>query len=147
MANVSRSDSSNTVDSRTDGSRQQTALLLFRTGWAILLIGFPRRFMPSLGLPENGLGATVVRVLGLRHLVQAGAQVGGGSRARRLGVVVDFTHGTSMLLLGGVDARRRRATLLDAAVALSLAVWGLAPTLGFNVEDSDRNEQGARRHQ
>jgi hypothetical protein len=129
MADVSRSQSSNAVGSRTDGSRQQTALLLFRTGWAILLIGLPPRFMPSLGLPEHGLGATVVRVLGLRHLVQAAAQVDGGSRARRIGVVLDFAHGTTMLLLGGVDARRRRATFLDAAVAFSLAVWGLAPTL------------------
>lgn len=122
---------------RADGRRQQTIFLACRICWGVVLTGLPPRVLRSIGFPPHGLSTMVLRALGLRHLIQAGAQVGGGSRTRRIGVALDFAHGTSMLLLGGVDARRRKVSFLDAAVATSLAVWGLALTIRFDAHGSD----------
>ena len=65
-----------------------------------------------------------MRVLGLRHLVQA-AVVGGRGQHVRGGALVDLLHGVSMLLLACIDTRRRKAALLDAGVAFAFAAGGL----------------------
>lgn len=67
----------------------------------------------------------VVRVLGARHLLQA---LGSGSRpgypALALGVEVDLLHTGSMLALGLLDRRRRRAALSDAVIAGGFTIAG-----------------------
>ena len=65
-----------------------------------------------------------MRVLGLRHLVQA-TVVGGRGRRVRSGALVDLIHGTSMLLLACIDTQRRRAALVDAGVAFAFAAGGV----------------------
>lgn len=117
---------SNSPHKRPNAQRQQLLFALVRSGWASLLIGAPPRLLQTAGLPPHGPDAIVVRGLGLRHLVQAGAELAGGPRSLRNGALVDLAHGLSMLVLGGLDARRRKPALVDAAVATGFFAWGLA---------------------
>ena len=64
----------------------------------------------------------VARVLGTRHLVQAGATYSAGSGLHVLGADVDLLHSASMLLLGAVARGHRRAAFTSAAIALTFAV-------------------------
>lgn len=64
----------------------------------------------------------VARVLGVRHLVQAGLTWKAGSGIHVLGADVDLLHCASMLLLAVVDAKHRRAALTTAAIAFLFAV-------------------------
>ncbi|MGA0568609.1 hypothetical protein ACO2Q7_14860 [Rathayibacter sp. KR2-224] len=59
----------------------------------------------------------VARVLGARHLVQAGLTRRAGSGLHVLGADVDLLHAASMLLLGALDRKHRRAAFTTAAVA------------------------------
>lgn len=105
------------------------AFVLVRAGWGLVLLGVPPGLLRSLGVPSGGMGIRVVRLLGLRHLLQAAAQASGRGRGR-VGALVDLLHGMSMLLLAIVDARRRRAALADAVVAGVLLAWGRALSCG-----------------
>lgn len=68
----------------------------------------------------------VARVLGARHVLQAGATLAVGSPvAHAAGSVVDLLHALSMYGLAGLDRRRRRAALGSALVATSAAVLEL----------------------
>ena len=100
------------------------ALSKVRVSWGCFLLVLPSGLTRAVGLPSDKRFMETMRVLGLRHLVQA-AVVGGRSRRALVGVLVDLIHGTSMLLLACVDTRRRRAALLDACVAFSFAAGGL----------------------
>ncbi|MGN6200166.1 hypothetical protein [Humibacter sp.] len=64
----------------------------------------------------------VARVLGVRHLVQAGLTWKAGSGIHVLGADVDLLHCASMLLLAVFDAKHRRAALTTAAIAFLFAV-------------------------
>jgi hypothetical protein len=65
-----------------------------------------------------------MRVLGARHLVQAGAEYRLGGRAREIGIGVDLLHGTSSVIYSVVSPTWRRAALVDAGVATAFAVLG-----------------------
>jgi len=64
----------------------------------------------------------VARVLGTRHLVQAGATYRAGSGLHVLGADVDLLHSASMVLLGALARKHRRAAFTSAAIALTFAV-------------------------
>lgn len=69
--------------------------------------------------------ATVGRVLGTRHLLQALTL--DRTRSRRwlaIGISVDLLHALSMLALAAFGATHRRATVLDAMVAGAWAANG-----------------------
>jgi len=72
----------------------------------------------------------VARVLGVRHLAQAGVTAAvqltdpGSALVLSGGAAVDLVHATSMVALGAVDSHVRRATLTDAAVETTLAMGG-----------------------
>jgi len=105
-------------------SRAQTAFVVARVSWGCLLLVLPLRLVRTLGLPSDRRAIATIRVLGLRHLVQA-AVVGGRGRRIRVGALVDLLHGVSMLLFARFDAPRRRAALLDATVAFGFGAGGL----------------------
>lgn len=64
----------------------------------------------------------VARVLGTRHLVQAGVTASAGPGLHVLGADVDLLHSASMVLLASVARRHRRAALTSAAIAAAFAV-------------------------
>ena len=67
----------------------------------------------------------VLRILGARHLVQAALSAKDPRAVHTLGGTVDLLHAASMLGLGLVDRRRRRAATIDAAVAALFAAGEL----------------------
>ncbi|GAB3611372.1 hypothetical protein GCM10027414_34980 [Humibacter ginsengiterrae] len=69
-----------------------------------------------------GSEVAVARVLGVRHLVQAGATYKAGSGIHVFGADVDLLHCASMLLLAVVAPEHRRAALTTAAIAFLFAV-------------------------
>lgn len=64
----------------------------------------------------------VARVLGIRHVVQAGLTYSAGPDLHVLGADVDLLHSASMLLLAAVARSHRRAALTSAAIAATFAV-------------------------
>ncbi len=103
--------------------RTMTAL---RGGWGVALIAAPDATMGRLGGRRlDDRARAVTRVLGARHLLQAGVEAGGdGRRLLLLGVAADVLHASSMVALAAVDPTRARTCLGDAAVAGSWALAG-----------------------
>jgi hypothetical protein len=72
----------------------------------------------------------VARVLGVRHLVQAGLTVAAQQSDRHSplvlggGAAVDLLHATSMLALGAADEGVRPVALTDAAIETGFAAAG-----------------------
>ncbi|MBG0739891.1 hypothetical protein IV500_10885 [Paeniglutamicibacter antarcticus] len=109
-----------------------SGLELFRSGYGAVQLVLPHLISERVaGLRLDDRAAAVVRVLGARHLLQAvavsavqavaeqGSSLSG--TAHRLGAAVDVLHSASMVLLALADAKRRRAALMDAAVACLFA--------------------------
>lgn len=84
----------------------------------------PRLLAESvIKVPVDRSMATVIRVLGGRHLGQAMVSLRTrSSRMRHVGGVVDTLHALSMVLVGIVSSAHRRAALTDAAVAGTFAI-------------------------
>ncbi|HET9255614.1 MAG TPA: hypothetical protein VFO16_10475 [Pseudonocardiaceae bacterium] len=106
--------------------RTGNPLAALRVGYAALILATPD---PVTGLytrhRADPLTRAVTRLLGYRHLIQ-GILTGGtpSPLVLALGVQVDLAHAVSMLGLAVLDQRRRRAGLIDAAVAGSFALAG-----------------------
>jgi hypothetical protein len=94
-----------------------------RALWGAALLAVPGRVIDSVGGPADTATLIVVRVLGLRHLVQS-ALCGADDR-RRKGAVVDLVHALSMAALAAGARRHRRLAATDACVALAFAGSGL----------------------
>lgn len=103
---------------------------LGRAGYGVALVAVPGLLIGLTGERPGGRACGVARVLGVRHLAQAGITAvtlltdPGGSVVLGGGVAVDLLHATSMVALGAADSRVRRATLSDAAVETTLAMGG-----------------------
>ena len=136
----------------------QTAFVAARVSWGCLLLVVPPGLTGALGLSSDRRAMTTMRVLGVRHLVQA-AVVGGRGQHVRGGALVDLLHGVSTLLLACIDTRRRKAALLDAGVAFAFAAGGLTkrtgdvgasaepqPELSSGVRSDDAAKSSANRH-
>lgn len=71
-------------------------------------------------------GATVIRVLGIRHVAQALTLDRSGSGLwRLLGAGIDLLHALSMAGVAALSREYRRAAALDAALAFGMTVCGL----------------------
>ena len=103
---------------------------LGRAGYGVALVAVPGLLIGLTGQKPGPRGCAVARVLGARHLIQAGVTAAsqltdpGGSVVLGGGAAVDLLHATSMVVLGAVDPDVRRATLSDAAVETTLAMAG-----------------------
>jgi len=114
------------------GGRTTVAWLvtLARAGYGVALIGVPAPLIGLTGQRPGRNACAVARVLGVRHLVQAGVTAAsqfadpGSPVVLGGGAAVDVLHAMSMVVLGGVDPHVRRAALSDAAVETALAMVG-----------------------
>ncbi|TXR52885.1 hypothetical protein [Quadrisphaera setariae] len=96
-----------------------------RATWGTLLLVAPGPVLRLVGEHDpDPRSRTVVRVLGARHLLQAGFSGRTPSRATLAdGAWVDVVHALTALALAAGDRPRARLALLDAVIALS---WGTA---------------------
>lgn len=122
-------------------------ITLVRTGYGVALLCAPQALIRLTGDPVTGqpTGSSrarpsrracgVARVLGIRHLVQAGltavalrAAEPDPSLPLGLGAAVDVLHATTMAGLAAVDRGARRGALADTGVEVMLATAGLIST-------------------
>jgi hypothetical protein len=97
-----------------------------RAGWAIILLTMPERLLRAGGGgPVPAAAVAAVRVLGVRHLLQAcaSAALPTGSVAG-LGALVDTAHAGSCVGIAAGSPRWRRAALVDVLVETGFAVVG-----------------------
>jgi hypothetical protein len=107
-----------------------TVLTLARAGYGVALVCAPLVLIKLTGDSGPRRARGVARVLGVRHLVQAGLTVA-ALRAEpesavllALGAAVDVLHASSMVGLALVDRGARRVALADTGIEVSLAVAG-----------------------
>jgi hypothetical protein len=123
-------------------SRVTTVLTLTRAGYGVALLCAPQALIKLTGDPVTGqpAGASrarpsrracgVARVLGVRHLVQAGLTAAalraepGSPVPLGLGAGVDVLHASTMVGLALVDRGARRVALADTGIELTLAAAG-----------------------
>jgi hypothetical protein len=100
--------------------------LILRAGWGTLLLISPGTVLRLFGGADQGvMPRRVMRVLGARHVAQAGAEWAFGGRARQIGTVVDLLHAATSVGFAFVDPRWRRAALSDTAVTTGFVVLGV----------------------
>jgi hypothetical protein len=118
-------------------------ITLVRAGYGVALVVAPQVLIQLTGDPGTGQPAGVsrarpggracgvARVLGARHLIQAGltavalrAAEPDPSLPLGLGAAVDVLHATTMVGLAAVDRGARRVALADTGVEMALAVAG-----------------------
>jgi hypothetical protein len=107
------------------GKRIRTTAAV-RAGWAVILLTMPERLLRADGGgPVPAAAVAVVRVLGVRHLLQAGASavLPTGSVAG-LGALVDTVHAGSCVALAAGSPRWRRVALADVLVEAGFAASG-----------------------
>jgi hypothetical protein len=107
--------------------RAARGVLLAEAVWGVALVSAPRPVIRWVNASASDPPEVVAaRVLGARHVVQAALIFARPSRARILvGSAISGVHAASMLLLGTVDAPRRRLAACDAAIAGAWCVSGL----------------------
>ncbi|MFE9690243.1 hypothetical protein [Micromonospora sp. NPDC005806] len=98
---------------------------LARLVWGGTLTLVPGRVLRRLGQP-SGLAVETLRVLGVRHLVQAVVTLRRPTPAvLTVGAAADGLHALSAVALAAVDRRQRRVALLDSAIAGGWSVLDL----------------------
>ena len=109
------------------GRRGASVTLVARAAYGAGLLCAPGPAIQlGIGGQPDSRTCAVARVLGARHLAQAGVTAACPSRAVLLtGAGTDLAHAASMLAVAAVDRRKRRASLADAATATTFAAAGL----------------------
>jgi hypothetical protein len=121
-------------------TRPPSAVEIARTGWGTALLIAPGRVWARLGVPAPGPAMlAVTRVLGARHLAQAALRPVGRPHGT-IAVGVDALHAVSDVAFAAASPRHRPVVLVDAAVALGLALAGLG-TRGTRRPSADRNRR------
>lgn len=102
---------------------------LVRAGWGVGLLAAPETVLERVhGVRVDRKAVVVARILGARHLIQAGLS-GASPSPERLagGVWVDTVHALTAVGLAAMDRDRARAGVTDGVIA---GVWA-----GFGVHD------------
>jgi hypothetical protein len=111
---------------RDDNGRQVRTTAVLRTAWGAVLLLMPQRLLHAgTGRPVPAAAVGAVRVLGLRHLLQAGvtAALPTGPVAG-LGALVDTAHASSCAGVAAWSSGWRRAALIDLLVETAFAASG-----------------------
>ena len=95
-----------------------------RLVWGGLLMIAPGAVIDVFDAPSTPPLRALIRLLGVRHLLQGVSELHNGGEPSRLGSLVDALHGASAVVFGIVDARRRRLAFSDAVVAGAFAATG-----------------------
>lgn len=111
----------------TDPDHRRTGMAaVTRAVWGGLLLAAPGAVLAVTVRNDPaflGPARVVLRVLGARHLVQAGVEARWPRRrVLAFATVVDGLHAATGLALGAADRKWRRPALLDAAVASGFAL-------------------------
>ncbi|GAB3806254.1 hypothetical protein GCM10028798_28940 [Humibacter antri] len=95
-----------------------------RTAWgACQLVAAPRIAQTELGHEPDAITTRAYRVLGVRQIIQGILLSPTQSRvAHRIGGVVDILHASSMVVVAIISRERRRAAIIDGAIAACFAV-------------------------
>lgn len=94
-----------------------------------LLVLRPSPAAAALGSPTPG-DHPVLRVLGVRQLLQGGLRLRYSSRrARQVGAIVDGLHASTCVALAVASPSRRTAAARDAVVAACFGLAELLPTV------------------
>jgi hypothetical protein len=111
---------------RDDGGRQVRTTAVVRTAWGAALLLMPERLLRTgAARPVPASAVTAVRVLGLRHLLQAGVAAALPPRpVAGLGALVDTVHAGSCVGVAAWSPRWRRPALVDLLVETALAASG-----------------------
>ncbi|CAM3068005.1 hypothetical protein BST27_22585 [Mycobacterium intermedium] len=131
---------------RTRQGKQLRYLEIFRFAWGAALLVRTRFVLSSIHRIEIDRKALVItRILGARHLVQAGLSgIRPSPEVIAMGTWVDTVHSLTAVGLAVVDRHRARAGLTDAAVA---ALWALLGTHDLATGTSfGQNGQRGRDH-
>jgi len=114
---------------RAAASASAALLQVARAGYggALLIVPGPVIRLAT-GRPAGRRARAVARVLGARHLLQAGltAVTGPGGTSLGVGAAVDLVHAASMAALGLADRQVRRLTLPDALIETTFAAAGVS---------------------
>ena len=98
-----------------------------RLAYGLALVLAPRTVAGAVGERPDRAVLAVMRLLGVRHLVQASLLARSREPRRvRLGAGVDGAHGASMLALAAALPRHRTLALASALVAAGMTACGLA---------------------
>lgn len=98
---------------------------LARGLWGVALVVAPREVLRGVRVPVDARSVSTARILGLRHVIQAGVSgIHPTSTKLTVGVWVDGAHAATALALALVDPLRARAAVTDAAVAFTWAALG-----------------------
>jgi hypothetical protein len=104
-----------------------TSLAALRLGLGLALVVAPTKVLVACGGEDDRRARIVARVLGARHLVEAGVLVRFDTAPVALaGAAVDGIHAATALAFAAADGRRRRLALLNAAGALFFTAAGIA---------------------
>ena len=108
---------------RDDDGRQVRTTAAVRAAWATVLLLMPERLLSAAaGRPIPAPAVMVVRVLGLRHLLQAGVAAAlPTGPVTGLGALVDTAHASSCVAVAAWSPRWRRAVLIDLLVETAFA--------------------------
>jgi hypothetical protein len=93
-----------------------------RAAWGVALLTVPGRLIRWAGGDDSQRARAVGRLLGARHLVQAGLVAAGWRPAVwPLGPAADVAHAATAASLAAADRRWRRVGIIDTVLALSFA--------------------------
>lgn len=96
---------------------------LMRAGWGAALLAAPAEVLTHIhGVEVDRKALVVTRILGARHLVQAGfSGINPSPEVLAAGIWVDTVHSLTAFGLAAVDRSRARGGIVDGVVA---ALWG-----------------------
>jgi hypothetical protein len=99
-----------------------------RAAWGVVLIAAPERVLATGRGRSDRSSRAVLRLLGIRHLLQAAVVAGNPTPAAQdIGIAVDLIHAGSAAAFAAVDRDQRRFALTETTVAAgwAAAAWGI----------------------
>ncbi|MCW2527292.1 MAG: hypothetical protein JWM76_2152 [Pseudonocardiales bacterium] len=105
--------------------RSLQALAITQSIVGIALAAQPHRVVAAVGLTDRPPPIFILRVLGVRQVLQGAAQLRSPTATSAFaGAAIDAAHALSLAPIVAFDPRNRRAAVISAAVALAMAIIG-----------------------
>lgn len=131
------------MSDRAEPRTRRPPVLIAQLAWGGLLLARPEAALgppPSDPAPDPQALRLGARVLGIRHVTQGLALAGWpGRRSRRISVLTDLAHASSMGLLAAARPAYRPAALRSLTASALLAL--LTPLPGLAIETAGRRKR------